>query len=329
METLLSRGSPLFGRFTGQWHLQPLEFDALLKFLPGWKADQRVAAYAILGGVPAYLSWLRPKLSLVNNIRQVILAPGSVFTAEPAMLLADQVREPRAYQAVLQAIGAGAHTLDDIANAALIGKAHLSAYLARLQELRLVERRLPVTIPPRKRISSRMGRYHLTDPFLRFYFRFIAPMRDEVGFRPEGVMAIIKQQLRAYVGATAFEELCRDWVRQQSDQGQLPLKAVQVGSHWGRNVQVDVAAVNWQDKAVLVGECKWGTNKVDKATMDELLESKTPQLVQALPDEGRGWTVHHAFFARAGFTPEARALAKSRRVTWVDLDRLDRDLRGR
>jgi len=181
METLLARGSPLFGRFTGQWHLQPLEFAALRQFLPRWQADQRVAAYAIVGGIPAYLERLNARASLADNIRDVILAPGSMFVAEPELLLYDEVHEPRVYRAVLQAIGLGAHTVDEIANAALIGKAHLSAYLGRLQELRLVERRLPATIPPNKRPASRLGRYHLTDPFLRFYFRFVARNRSDGG----------------------------------------------------------------------------------------------------------------------------------------------------
>ena len=78
------------------------------------------------------------------------------------MLLYDEVREPRVYHAILQAIGAGAHTLDEIANLALVGKTHLSSYLARLQELRFVERRLPITAPPARRARSRAGRYHLT-----------------------------------------------------------------------------------------------------------------------------------------------------------------------
>ena len=102
METLLTRGSPLFGRFTGQWHLQPLEFSALREFLPKWPADQRVAVYAILGGVPAYLEWLRPEKSLTDNLRDVILAPGRLFVAEPELLLYDELREPRVDHASLQ-----------------------------------------------------------------------------------------------------------------------------------------------------------------------------------------------------------------------------------
>ena len=53
--------------------------------------------------------------------------------------------------------------------------------VSRLQELRLVERRLPATLKPAERARSRMGRYHLSDAYFRFYFRFIAPAREGVG----------------------------------------------------------------------------------------------------------------------------------------------------
>ena len=86
METLQARQSPLFGRLTGQWHLRPLTFADLREFLPGWPAEERVAAYAVVGGVPAYLEWLDPARSLSDNIRDVILAPGSMFIAEPTFL---------------------------------------------------------------------------------------------------------------------------------------------------------------------------------------------------------------------------------------------------
>ncbi|MBM3272771.1 ATP-binding protein [Candidatus Kaiserbacteria bacterium] len=326
METLLARGSPLFGRFTGQWHLQPLEFATLREFLPRWQAEQRVAAYAIVGGVPAYLEKLDPSLSLSDNIREIILGPGSMFVAEPELLLYDEVQEPRVYRALLQAIGAGAHSLDEIANASLVGKTHLPSYLARLQELRFVERRLPVTIPVGRRSVSRLGRYHLTDPFLRFYFRFVAPVRDEIGYQPQSVLPGIQEQLRAFVGATAFEELCRQWVRRASAQQVLPFEAQHVGSHWSRGVQVDVVAINWQTRDILLGECKWGTDRIAREMIADLIDRKTPLALRTLPEEGKKWTAHWAFFSRAGLTPAAQALAEARGMIAVDLARLDRDL---
>ncbi len=323
METLLARGSPLFGRFTGQWHLQPLEFSALRQFFPRWSADERVAAYAIVGGIPAYLEWLQPDRSLVDNIREVMLAPGGLFVAEPELLLYDEVRDPRVYQAILQAIGAGAHTLNDISNSTLTSKTHLSAYLSRLQELRLVERRLPATVPSEKIRVSRMGRYHIADPFLRFYYRFIAPQRAEVGYRPEDVLTNIQDHLRAFVGATAFEELCREWVSRAE---RVPFEPQQVGSHWSRQVQVDVLAVSWRDKAILAGECKWGMDKVPRETLVDFLEDATPKLLSDLAAQGIDWVAHHVMFSRAGFTPAAQAWAREHSWILVDLSQLDRDL---
>ena len=55
-----------------------------------------------------------------------------------------------------------------------------SPYLKRLEELHLVRRRIPATIPPERRQTTKTSRYHLIDPYLRFYFRFIAPNAELV-----------------------------------------------------------------------------------------------------------------------------------------------------
>ena len=134
MELLQSSQSPLFGRLTAQWYLQPLPFSALKAFFPTWSVEERIAVSALVGGVPAYLGWLDSELTFAENVRQIVLDPGSQFSAEPTLLIYDEVREPQPHLAILKAIGAGAHTLDDISNATLIGKTHLSSYLVRLQD---------------------------------------------------------------------------------------------------------------------------------------------------------------------------------------------------
>jgi len=325
METLMSRQSPLFGRLTGQWHLLPLSFASLRQFLPGWSAEERVAGYAMVGGVPAYLEWLDPDRSLTQNIREVMLSPGSMFVAEPAFLLYDEVREPNVYLAVIKAIGQGAHTLNDISNASLIDKAHLSAYLARLQELYLVERRLPATVPISELRKSRMGRYHLSDPYFRFYFRFLAPFHDTLTFDPDRVLAQIRDGLRAFVGGTAFEEISREWVLQKGKTGQLLFEPEVVGSHWSASVQVDVVAVNWHEKQILLGECKWGQDGIDRQIVRELAEQKTPKVLATLPNGGENWRVHYAIFTRGEVTPAARTEMKKLGGMTITLEMLDRE----
>jgi hypothetical protein len=216
-------------------------------------------------------------------------------------------------------------------------KQNASTYLGRLADLHLVERRTPVTLPSKRRERGRQGRWHLLDPYLRFYFRFVVPNQRALELELlDAVWADMREQLRAFVGMTAFEELCREWVLIQARSGQLPFAPEDVGSHWAADAQVDVVAISWREKAILLGEAKtsassvepWGTNRVGRALIRELVETKTPKVLASLPKQGAGWTVHYAFFARAGFTEAAQAQAKRHQIELVDLARLDRELRA-
>ena len=144
-----------------------------------------------------------------------------------------------------------------------------------------------------------------------------------------------KTVLLRYWAENLGEELSRRWVNKQGRAGQLSFEPEEVGSHWSHGMQdfgelrraIDVVAVNWRQRAILLGECKWGEERVGRAPLRELIETKTPKVLTALPDTGTGWTVHYAFFARAGFTEAAQAEAEGHPVTLVDLERLDTDLR--
>jgi uncharacterized protein len=320
MEAIMQHQSPLFGRFTGQWHLQPLPFSGLREFFPDWPAEERVALYGVVGGIPAYLRWLASDLSLVENIRQVILEPGNIFLAEPELLLHDELRDLSTYQAILRAISKGHHTLKAISDACLIGSSNLTFYLNKLQELRLVERRLPATLTTAQQRKSKQGRYHLSDPFFRFYFRFLFPHLSKL-MSPEETAAHIKSELRAFVGL-AFEKLAQQWVAVQARAGNLPFAPEAVGSHWSRRVQVDVVAINHQSKEILLGECKWGAEAVNRQVVRELIEQKGPKVRQELP-RGEDWAFHYAVFARAGFTEAAAAELRARQGLVVDLPALD------
>ena len=326
MENLRTAASPLFGRMTAQWHLQPLPFSALAEFFPNWSTEERVALYGIVGGVPAYLRWLDPDLNLVDNIRQIILDPGNLFLAEPTFLLNDEVREPGNYRSIIQAIGEGNHTVADISNRTVIPRTSLMIYLQTLQELYMVERRVPATLHEAERDQSRKGRYHLTDPYFRFYFQFLAPFTANPPVDPEQVMVEIRANLRGFIGGTTFEELARQWVAIQARAGELPFTPERIGSHWDSKVQIDVVAINFKTHSVLLGECKWGADPVDRPVITDLLDRKTRLAMASLPDAGQGWQIMHACFARAGFTQAARLEARPAGMWLVDLADLNKVL---
>jgi AAA+ ATPase superfamily predicted ATPase len=329
MERLMGAHAPLYGRMVGPLRVRPLPFAAMAAFFPRYNAEQRVALYAMLGGVPAYLEQFSDALSLSTNVRQHLFRETGLFRTDPDYLIGEQVRDPRNYQAVLAAIAGGARRPAEIALAA--GLPHRSAadpYLARLVEMDYVRRELPVTVAPQKRSTSRLSRYVLADHYLRFYFRFVQP---NLALLAQGlydqVWDHITGQLRAFIGMTAFEELCRAWTLAQARAGQLPFAVEQVGAHWSSDAQVDVVAINWREKTLLLGEAKWGVETVGRDVVQELIEKKTPKVLKSLPDAGTGWMIHYAFFARAGFSDAARREAAAHDALLVDLATLDEDLR--
>lgn len=322
MVDLLNYQAPLYGRTTAQLLVEPLPFAVLADFFPHYSAAEQVATYAVLGGVPAYLERFDPEQSLSTNIRQHLFQRTGMFRSEPALLVSDLVRETRTYEAILRAIATGAHTPAEITRTTDIASPNLAPYLRRLRDLGLIERRIPATIPPAQRRSTTRSRYAVRDPYLRFYFRFIEPNLEMIEL---GLLDLLwermGEQFRAFIGGTAFEELCREWTVLQARQGRLPFAPELVGSHWASNAQIDVVAINWRERAILLGECKWGAEAVGSAVIRELVE-KAP-LVVPEPD----WQVHYLFFARADFTPAARQEAAAINAQLVNLPKLHSDLR--
>lgn len=126
------------------------------------------------------------------------------------------------------------------------------------------------------------------------------------------------------MGQTIFEELAQTWLADQGRRGRLPFKPQAIGQHWSARVQVDAVAVNWDDRKILLGECKWGIEPVSRQTVRELIEKKTTKVVNDLG--GKEWQIDYAFFVRAGFTAAATELLQEHNGLAVSLAQLDDDL---
>lgn len=323
MVELMSYQAPLYGRFTAQLRVDPLPFGTLHDFLPRYSAAERVAVYAVAGGIPAYLERFDPSQSFSMNIRALFMRRTGIFRSEPFYLIGDVIRrETQTYEAIIKSIASGDKTPQEIGRRLDLSSSYLSPYLKQLEELHLIQRYIPATIPPKRRKRTKISRYHLVDPYLRFYFRFIAPNTELVEQELSTVLwNRISDQFRAFVGMTAFEDLCRQWLLAKARAEKLPLRPELVGSHWSGEAQVDVVAINWHENAILLGECKWGRNPMGRTVIRDLIE-KTPKVIP-----GEGWIVHYVYFARAGFTAAAQKEAGKVDAILVDLETLDEDLK--
>lgn len=66
----------------------------------------------------------------------------------------------------------------------------------------------------------------------------------------------------------------------------------EVGSHWVGGAKVDVVAVIWRERQVLLGEAKWQGEPIKSRIVGELIETKTLKILELLPEEGDNSHVH-------------------------------------
>lgn len=301
-ETVLGYSAPLYGRRTAQYLLEPLEFSDARLFYSNYSLEDRVRAYATFGGTPAYLKAINPDQSLEANIEQNILTRGAFLYDEARFVLQQELREPRNYFAVLQAIASGRTQLNEIKQAS--GLEGVTAYLDTLQQLHLVERVVPVTeTQPHK---SRRGLYRLSDQFLRFWFRFVHPNRSQLEKgASETVLADAVLPFLDLFAGPVFEEICRQSFWRAGQGGRLPFSPNQVGGWWRANQEIDLVAMD--DHTALLAECKWSTRPVGT----DILEDLERKAQQALP-ELSGRQIYYGLCSRAGFTEHLHQAAAAR-----------------
>lgn len=291
-----------YGRRTGSLHLHPFPFGELSGFLPRWSAEDLIRAYAVFGGVPYYLEALDPGATLAQSIERHVLAPDGLLRQEPRFLFAQHsdLREDSVYFSILRAIAAGRTRRNEIA--ARVGRSDSATgqLLDRLTEMGLVARVHPVTVPKPDR--TRMVRFAIDDPFLRFWFTFVHPYESRLHSRAdagEHLAGLVMPALDDFVSRPAFEQICQSWLRNHT-------KAAGVGWWWGnvkergdggpRTVQreLDVVAVDHEHDIFALGSCKWTAGSMPVGE-----SAKLKRLVGVLASGADDYDLY--FFSRAGF----------------------------
>lgn len=323
-DEILAQRSPLYGRATGLLQVRQWPFKDVRAAFPRYDIESCVALYSVMGGVPYYLEQLDQQLSVVENIIQRVMQSPLLVQDEPRLLLHDHFQQPGLYAAIIGQVANGENSPKAIAETLGLEQGTVGSYLSTLVRIGLLERETPAT--ERHPERTRRSRYRVTDPYLRFYHRFLAP---QLPFLLRGayraVWNTIEQHWRAFVGTYTFEELCREWVYVAAEIEQLPFLPQQVGSHWSKTEQIDVVAVNWDGGAVLYGECKWKRDSALTLSEVEKLVQRAEQ-IELTAHSGRPLQRHYLLFSRSGFTDPARTAATALGALLVDLEGFDKVL---
>jgi len=250
METeVLGYTSPLYGRRTGQWQLEPLSYPYLRRFLP-YDEEDLIMTWCVIGGIPAYLRLFRPDRTFWENVEEQILRKGAYLYSEAEILMQYEFREAGNYMAILRALAAGYTALAPLCQETGLDKGLVSKYLAVLSRMHLIDDEVPVTA----HAGYRRRHYRLTDPYLTFWFRFVYPRRAETEMgQSREVLASIREGIAPYCGQM-FEQLSHDLICRGILFGSSYSR---LGRWWQKEAEIDLVGLNEVSGDVLFCECKW------------------------------------------------------------------------
>ncbi len=203
------KSKSLHNRSQHEFHIKPLPFVDARKLLPQ-RASLKEAfdAYLLVGGIPEYLRRLNSESSCYLAFTREAFTPDGFFVNEFERMIVSSLADNPSFARIIKHLS----KVDfcDRAQLARVTKTspggELSRLLDELEYCGLIRCYTPVD----KSDRSLLQRFSLADPFLRTYFRHIAPRLSEIRqgvYQRAPASAVTYAELSAHLGH-AFEYLC-------------------------------------------------------------------------------------------------------------------------
>lgn len=173
------------GRCAWQFRLGELSLPECVQF---WgkrgariSVAEKLRLLSVTGGVPRYLEEINPARTAEQNIADLCFNPAGMLFNEFDSIFHDIfTRKAETYREIVRTLVAGARSVDQIS--AELDRARggsLSASLMDLEQAGFITRDIPFD-PETGRSRPRDARYRLSDNYLRFYLKYVDPVKARI-----------------------------------------------------------------------------------------------------------------------------------------------------
>jgi len=252
------RKEPLFGRANNKMELKAFSVVTLKEILGDYSLDYTnddlLSFYILTGGVAKYVEiFVDAKAFTLDSQLDLIFDDYSLFLDEGKNLLIEEFGKGyTTYFSILSLIASSKTSRTEMES---ILERNIGGYLEKLEsEYQIIKKIKPIFAKE----GSRTVKYEIIDNFFNFWFRFIYKYRSAIELENyEYVKKIVKRDYETYSGKfleSYFHEKLR-----------LGYEYSAIGNYWERGNQneIDIVAVNEDEKRMLIGEVKRNSKKID------------------------------------------------------------------
>ena len=271
MALLEDRTAPLYARTTDELQVGHLDIQSLLELLEA-HADQEperlLFLWNLFEGVPKFYRDCFEQ-GVLGASREQLLESIFFRSSSPLRHEAENwfLKELRGrYDVVLKYIarypGCNHGELQNyVGEISTDSKEQVAGYIKNLSEkFQMIERKLPVFATPK----ARRGRFYIRDNFLRSWLAALQQPVAALNFKPvEELVGRANERLQEAEGH-GFERLVRQLYEERSRKGLGDFSiTAQVQGYWdGGTTEIDLVALNDEDRVLRFGTCKRSASKL-------------------------------------------------------------------
>lgn len=278
---VLSEKSPLYGRRDSQIHLREFDYPEAARFVPEYSYEDKAICFGITGGVAKYLSMIDTHEDIHSNIKRLFFSTDGFLYDEPHNLLTQEFTDIAIVNDIIEQVAAGYNTPNEIATRIHENTSTVLYSLNRLISVGLIEKRTCM----REEKNRKKVQYILKDNMFRFWYQFVPDAVSVIEM--DGGAAyydrVVKPCIHDYMGKV-FEEMCRYFTLKAGMANRWGCFLTKAGSWWGtelitdntgkkrtQSADIDVVATSDAEKAMVIGECKFKNEKIDRNIYDTLV----------------------------------------------------------
>jgi AAA+ ATPase superfamily predicted ATPase len=255
---------PLFGRANHKIHLKPFSVQTLEEILKehtsNYSSEDLLSFYILTGGVVKYVElFVDNQAFTFEKQLDLIFNENSLYIDEGKNLLIEEFgKEYTTYFSILSLISSSKTSRSEIES--ILGE-NVGGYLDRLEnEYTIIKKVKPIFAKE----GSRTLKYEIIDNFFHFWFRFIYKNRSAIEIENYAyIKSIVKRDFSTYSGR--FLE--KFFIEKLKASGNYSA----IGTYWekGNQNEIDIVAINNDEKKMLIAEVKRNPKKIDMARLEE------------------------------------------------------------
>ncbi len=200
----------LYNRSQHELRLRPFSLNETKAYLGrSYSRMQVLDAQLTVGGIPEYLHYLRSDASTFLALCKESFTQDGFFTHEYDRVFTSSMAKNRNYRKTIQFLSKRRYASrgEILKHLQLRSGGGISELLIDLQLCDFITQEIPFHLGPR----STLARYHMSDPYLQFYFKFIQPRLKNIqrgDYNDNPTAAVNRKSFDTWLGF-AFERFCR------------------------------------------------------------------------------------------------------------------------